>query len=277
VHEPGAVPKALGDVDVVFPLLHGPFGEDGTLQGLLELVDMPYVGSGVLASAVSMDKDYMKRLLATAGLPIGPYRVVRPRDWERDPAAVRAAVAELGYPVFVKPARAGSSMGVVKVSEPGGLDAAIEQARRHDPKVLVEAMVVGREIECGVLVSPDGVPEASLPAEILVNGHEFFDFEAKYLDQGTEFEVPAKLTADQVARVRELALATFDAVSAEGLARVDCFLREDGEFLVNEINTMPGFTPKSVFPMMWEATGVSYAQIVDRLLTAALRRPTGLR
>lgn len=278
VHEPGAVPKVLGEVDVVFPLLHGPFGEDGTIQGLLELADMPYVGSGVLSSAVSMDKEYMKRLLAASGLPIGPYAIVRPRDWERDPAAVRESVASLGYPVFVKPARAGSSMGVTKVSAPEDLDAAIENARRFDPKVIIEAMVVGREIECGVLVSADGEPEASLPAEVVVAGHDFYDFEAKYLpDQGTTLNVPAKLTDEEIARVQELAVATFDALSCEGLARVDCFLREDGEFVVNEINTMPGFTPSSMFPMMWQASGVSYEEIVDRLVNAALRRPTGLR
>jgi D-alanine-D-alanine ligase len=278
VYEPGAVPKVLGDVDVVFPLLHGPFGEDGTIQGLLELADVPYVGSGVLSSAISMDKDYMKRLMTAAGLPIGPYTVVRPRDWESDPAAVRAKVAELGYPVFVKPARAGSSMGVGKVSTPEDLDAAIEFAREHDPKVIIEAMVVGREIECGVLVSPDGTPEASLPAEVVVAGHDFYDFEAKYLpEQGTRLDVPARLTDEQIARVQALALATFEAMSCEGLARVDCFLREDGEFLVNEINTMPGFTPSSMFPMMWQASGVSYEQIVERLLNAALTRPTGLR
>jgi D-alanine-D-alanine ligase len=169
-------------------------------------------------------------------------------------------------------------MGVGKVSTPEDLDAAIEFAREHDPKVIIEAMVVGREIECGVLVSPDGTPEASLPAEVVVAGHDFYDFEAKYLpEQGTRLDVPARLTDEQIARVQALALATFEAMSCEGLARVDCFLREDGEFLVNEINTMPGFTPSSMFPMMWQASGVSYEQIVERLLNAALTRPTGLR
>jgi D-alanine-D-alanine ligase len=277
VHEPGSVPKTLGEVDVVFPLLHGPYGEDGTLQGLLELAGVPYVGSGVLSSAVAMDKDYMKRVLVGSGLPVGPYTVIRPRDWERDPAAVRAAVAGLGYPVFVKPARAGSSMGISKVHDAGGLDAAIEEARRHDPKVIVEAGVAGREIECGVLVTVDGEPEASLPGEVRVSaGHEFYDFEAKYLDAAAA-DVPAKLTPDQTAEARRLAVAAFEALSCEGLARVDLFLTPAGDLLVNEVNTMPGFTPTSMFPLMWEATGVPYPELVDRLLRAALHRSTGLR
>lgn len=277
VHEPGTVPKTLGEVDVVFPLLHGPYGEDGTLQGLLELAGVPYVGSGVLSSALSMDKEYMKRVLAGTRLPVGPYLVVRPRDWERDPAAVRAAVDALGYPVFAKPARAGSSMGVSKVHGPAELDAAIGDARRHDPKVIVEAQVAGREIECGVLVSPDGEPEASVPGEVRISaGHEFYDFEAKYLDAAGA-DVPAKLTSEQTAEVRRLAVAAFEALSCEGLARVDLFLTPAGDFIVNEVNTMPGFTPTSMFPLMWEATGVPYPALVDRLIQAALTRPTTLR
>ena len=276
--EPGAVPKALGEVDVVLPLLHGPWGEDGTVQGLLELSGVPYVGSGVLSSAVGMDKEYTKRVLASFGLPVGPYTVVRPREWADEAArpAVRARIAELGYPVFVKPARAGSSIGITKVSDPAGLDAAIEEARRHDPKVVVEAGLVGRELECGVLEFEDG-PRASLPAEVLVaDGYDFYDFEAKYIDSN-EVQIPAALTEDETARLRALAVEVFEALACEGLARVDVFLLPDGNFVVNEINTMPGFTPISAYPRMWEATGIPYPELIDRLIRAALRRSTGLR
>ncbi|WFB07208.1 D-alanine--D-alanine ligase [Streptomyces sp. LX-29] len=278
--EPGAVPKALGDVDVVFPMLHGPYGEDGTLQGLLELSGVPYVGSGVLASAVGMDKEYMKRVFTSFGLPVGPYEVIRPREWENDPAAARKKVvefaAEHGWPLFVKPARAGSSFGISKVDDPAGLDEAIEEARRHDPKIIVEALLRGREIECGVLEFEDG-PRASVPAEIPpVTAHDFYDFEAKYIDSASGI-VPAPLTEEQTARVRELAVRAFDAASCEGLVRADFFLLDSGEFVINEINTMPGFTPISMYPRMWQESGVSYPELVDRLIQAALRRSTGLR
>ncbi|GAA2056194.1 D-alanine--D-alanine ligase family protein [Catenulispora yoronensis] len=287
VHEPGSVPKSLGEVDVVLPLLHGPYGEDGTLQGLLELAGIPYVGSGVLASAVSMDKEFMKRLLAQAGFEVGPYEVVRPRDWatEEGRAAVRLAVEELGYPVFVKPARAGSSMGITRVAAPADLDTAIEVARRHDPKVLVEAAIPGREIECGVLegVDPLDRPDASLPAELRVTGpHAFYDFEAKYLDGTTEVDIPARLTAEEIEDIREQAVGVFETLGCEGLARVDFFYQESadggpGRFIVNEINTMPGFTPTSMFPQMWQAAGLSYPALIARLVDSALRRSTGLR
>jgi len=276
--EPGSVPKALGEVDVVLPLLHGPWGEDGTVQGLLELSGVPYVGSGVLSSAVGMDKEYTKRVLSSFGLPVGPYTVVRPREWadEAQRPAVRARIAELGFPVFVKPARAGSSMGITKVSDPALLDAAIEEARRHDPKLIVEAGLVGRELECGVLEFEDG-PRASLPAEVLVGeGYDFYDFEAKYIDS-SDVQIPAALTDDETARLRALAVEVFEALACEGLARVDVFLLADGSFVVNEINTMPGFTPISAYPRMWEATGVPYPELIDRLIQAALRRSTGLR
>jgi D-alanine-D-alanine ligase len=287
VHEPGAVPKSLGEVDVVLPLLHGPYGEDGTLQGLLELSGIPYVGSGVLASAVSMDKEFMKRLLAQAGFEVGPYEVVRPRDWaaEDGRAAVRLAVEELGYPVFVKPARAGSSMGITKVDRPEDLDQAIDAARKHDPKVLVEAAIVGREIECGVLEGQDplGPAEASMPAELRVTGeHAFYDFEAKYLDGTTEVDIPARLSPEEIADIREQAVGVFETLGCEGLARVDFFFQESadggpGRFVVNEINTMPGFTPTSMFPQMWQAAGLSYPALIARLIESALRRPSGLR
>ncbi|HET9169055.1 MAG TPA: D-alanine--D-alanine ligase family protein [Actinospica sp.] len=281
VHEPGSVPKVLGDVDVVLPLLHGPYGEDGTLQGMLELAGIPYVGSGVLASAVGMDKDVMKRLLAASGLPIGPYFAVRAKRWDTEEGReyVRGAVAELGYPVFVKPARAGSSMGISKVHDESELAAAIEFAREHDPKLVIEGMLRGREIEVGVLAGKDGGPaEASVPAELKVlGGHEFYDFEAKYLDGTTAVDLPAVLSEEQTAEIRRLSIEAFDALECEGLARVDFFLLDEGGFVINEINTMPGFTTTSMFPQMWAATGVSYAELVSRLITDALSRPVGLR
>ncbi|MEU7431852.1 D-alanine--D-alanine ligase family protein [Streptomyces sioyaensis] len=284
--EPGAVPKALGEVDVVFPVLHGPYGEDGTLQGLLELSGVPYVGSGVLASAVGQDKDYMKRVFTSFGLPVGPYEVIRPREWdqaapngEKGAAARKKIVdfaAEHGWPLFVKPARAGSSIGITKVDDLGGLDEAIEEARRHDPKILVEALLRGREIECGVLEFADG-PRASVPAEIPpVSAHDFYDFEAKYIDSADGI-VPAPLSAEETAKVQELAVAAFEAASCEGLVRADFFLQDNGEFVINEINTLPGFTPISMYPRMWQESGVSYPELIDRLLQAALQRSTGLR
>ncbi|MFF8954452.1 D-alanine--D-alanine ligase family protein [Streptomyces sp. NPDC014894] len=278
--EPGAVPKALGEVDAVFPVLHGPYGEDGTLQGLLELAGIPYVGSGVLASAVGQDKEYMKRVFISFGLPVGPYEVIRPREWELDPSAARKKIIDFagdhGWPLFVKPARAGSSIGITKVDDLSGLDDAIEEARRHDPKFLVEALLRGREIECGVLEFEDG-PRASVPAEIPpVQSHEFYDFEAKYIDSAAGL-VPAPLTEEQTAEVRRLAVDAFEAVSCEGLVRADFFLTESGEFVINEINTMPGFTPISMYPRMWQETGVDYPELVDLLIRAALRRSTGLR
>lgn len=278
--EPGAVPKALGEVDVVFPVLHGPYGEDGTLQGLLELSGIPYVGSGVLASAVGQDKDYMKRVFTSFGLSVGPYVTIRPREWEADRDAARAKVldfaGEHGWPLFVKPARAGSSIGITKVDDASALDAAILEARRHDPKVIVEALLRGREIECGVLEFEDG-PRASAPAEIPpVSSHDFYDFDAKYIDSASGI-VPAPLTPEQTAEVQRLAIEAFEAASCEGLVRADFFLTEEGEFVINEINTMPGFTPISMYPRMWQESGIEYQELVDRLIQAALRRSTGLR
>ncbi|MEV4684119.1 D-alanine--D-alanine ligase family protein [Streptomyces kurssanovii] len=278
--EPGSVPKALGEVDVVFPMLHGPYGEDGTLQGLLELSGVPYVGSGVLASAVGQDKEYMKRVFVSFGLPVGPYEVIRPREWANDPAAARKKIVDFagehGWPLFIKPARGGSSMGITKVDGLAGLDDAIAEAQRHDPKILVESLLRGREIECGVLEFEDG-PRASVPAEIPpVTAHDFYDFEAKYIDSAAGL-VPAPLTDEQTAEVQRLAVTAFDAASCEGLVRADFFLTEDGEFVINEINTMPGFTPISMYPRMWQESGVAYTELVDRLIQAALTRSTGLR
>ena len=273
VLEPGEGPRTLAGVDLVFPLLHGPFGEDGTVQGLLELAGIPYVGSGVLASAVSMDKEFMKLVLRARGLPVGDYVVVREGD------ATRAAemVEPLGWPVFVKPARGGSSIGISKVESADGLEAALRDSWRHDPKALVEAAVAGREIECGVLAGVDSAtPDSSLPAEVRVRSG-FYDFAAKYLDDATSFDIPADLPEDVTAAVRTMAAQVFTAVGAEDLARVDFFLRPDGELVVNEINTMPGFTPLSMFPRMWAATGVDYPTLVDRLLRSALAGGVGLR
>jgi D-alanine-D-alanine ligase len=272
VLEPGEVPADLGAVDVVFPLLHGPYGEDGTVQGLLELAGVPYVGSGVFASAACMDKDHMKRLFTAAGLATPRHVTVRAGR------TVPAAVRELGLPVFVKPARAGSSIGITRVDDWSQLDAALADAHRHDPKALVEEAVAGREVECGVLAGPDGTPEASVPAEIRVTGGQpFYDFEAKYLDDATEFDIPPDLEAETLQQVRSLAIDAFDALDCEGLARVDFFVCADGRVLVNEVNTMPGFTPASMFPRMWAAAGVTYPDLIDRLVRDALRRSTGLR
>lgn len=280
VSEPSAPPRELGDVDVVFPLLHGPWGEDGTIQGMLEMAGVRYVGAGVLASAVGMDKAYMKVVFAAAGLPVLPSTTVTEREWATDPAAVRARVADLGYPAFVKPARGGSSIGIAKAHDSEELDAAIDGALQHDPKILVEVSAEGaREVECGVLENLDGGVETTVPAEIRVTGdHEFYDFEAKYLpEEATELDVPADLPEATAAEMKELAARAFLAVGCEGLARVDFFLMPDGSLIVNELNTMPGFTPLSMFPRMWAASGLDYPALVDRLVALAMQRGTGLR
>lgn len=279
--EPQQIPQAIGEVDVVFPLLHGPFGEDGTIQGMFEMADIRYVGSGVFASAAGMDKHYMKVLFAGAGLPVGPYVVITDAQWRRDKAAALEAVAALKYPVFVKPARAGSSMGITKVSAPENLGAAVEVARQHDPKVLVEQGISGREIECAVLQGRGtDAPRTSQVGEITVTpegGHEFYDFEAKYLDDGAVLSCPADVPDEVATEVRRLAAAAFEALGCEGLARVDCFYTDSGDVIINEINTMPGFTPHSMYPQMWQASGLSYRELIDELIQLALERPVGLR
>jgi len=282
VHRPGAALEELGEIDVVFPLLHGPYGEDGTLQGMLELADTRYVGSGVLASAVGMDKHYMKVVFTGAGLPVGPYTVITDAEWRRDRSAAMDAASALTFPVFVKPCRAGSSMGVAKVDHPDGLEGAIEAAREHDPKVIVEAGIDGREIECAVLEGRGlDAPRTSLPGEIVVedgHGHDFYDFEAKYLDEASVvLSCPADLPQAVADEVRRLAAASFEVLGCEGLARVDCFVTDGGRVLVNEINTMPGVTPHSMYPRMWLESGVSYPELVDELIQLALERPVGLR
>lgn len=267
--------------DVVFPVLHGPMGEDGTIQGLLDLSGIPYVGPGVFASAACMDKEFTKKVLGEAGLPIGDQVVLR-----RGEDTVSEADRErLGLPVFVKPARGGSSIGVSKVSSWDRLDAAIAEAREHDPKVIVEAGVFGREVECGVLEMPDGEVRASVPAEIHfpdgpaephAEGHDaasdsFYDFDTKYLDAVSTFDLPAKLTAEQTAELQAEAIRAFRAVDAKSLSRVDFFVTDSGP-VINEINTMPGFTPISMYPQMWAETGVPYAELLGTLVRTALER-----
>jgi D-alanine-D-alanine ligase len=281
VHDASEVPTSLGEVDVVFPVMHGPWGQDGTLQGLLELAGVRYVGAGVLSSAVGTDKMFMKLLFSAQGLPVLPWVVIRPGEWQRDRAAVEEAVMSMRYPVFVKPARAGSSFGISRADSVDELGPAILEAERFDPKVLVEAAAVGaREVEIGVLQGLDGAgPDTSEIAEIRVNAaHEFYDFEAKYLpEENTALDVPADLEEDVAATVRALAVQAFSALDVEGLARVDFFVFPDGRVVVNEVETMPGFTSTSMFPRMWAATGLSYPELVDRLVQLALDRPTGLR
>lgn len=280
-HAPGGLPRTLGRIDVVLPLLHGPFGEDGTLQGLLEMADIRYVGAGVLASAVGMDKHFMKVVFEAAGLSVGPYEVITDRQWNQDSEACLARAAGLQFPLFVKPARAGSSMGITRVTHQTELRAAIETAREHDPKVVVEAGITGREIEVAVLQGRGHEdPRTSQPGEVAVldGGHEWYDFEAKYVDgAAADLSCPADLPDDVTSRVRELAAVAFDAVGAEGLSRVDFFYTPDGELVINEINTMPGFTPISMYPQMWAKSGLPYTELVDELITLALERRTGLR
>ncbi|HLR56793.1 MAG TPA: D-alanine--D-alanine ligase family protein [Beutenbergiaceae bacterium] len=273
--------RVLGgnQVDVVLPLLHGPFGEDGTIQGLFEMAGVPYVGSGVLSSAVAMDKHYMKVVLESAGLPVGRYEVITAAQWERDPAAAVARAAELSFPVFVKPCRAGSSIGITKVKAREGLKSAIEEAQEHDPKVIIEAGVDGREIEIAVLGSQTGPARTTLPGEIVVGGdHEFYTYEAKYFDEdAADLVWPAELPEETAARARDLAVESFEALSCEGLARVDLFYADGGDLLVNEVNTMPGFTPFSMYPLMWQRSGLSYTELITELIDLALARPKGLR
>lgn len=279
VSPPGKVPEVLADVDVVFPLLHGPYGEDGTIQGLLELAGVPYVGSGVLASAAAMDKAVAKVLAAAVGLEQAPYVVITDREWSFDRESALDGVRTLQMPLFVKPSRAGSSVGISRVTEWDQLETAIEQARTHDPKVVVEQGVIGREIECAVLARADGRgPEASVCAEISVKGdHDFYDFEAKYLDDVTDLAVPADLPDDISERVRAAACAAFDAVGCEDYARVDFFVTDDARVVFNEINTIPGFTHISLFPRMWRASGIEYPELVARLVRTALAKRRGLR
>jgi len=261
----------LPGVDVVFAVLHGPYGEDGAMQGMLETLGVPYVGAGVAASALCMDKVLFKDLAATLGLPQVAYAGIREADYASDPEAALERAAAVGLPAFVKPAHLGSSVGIVKVARAEGLAGALEAAFEHDALAIVEAAAPGVEVECGVLDSPRGEePLASEPGEIVFGG-EFYDYEAKYTPGGMELLIPARISAAARARVRELAVETFRAVGCAGLARVDFFV--DGEqILVNELNTMPGFTPTSVYAKLLDASGVAYPELVDRLCRLALER-----
>jgi D-alanine-D-alanine ligase len=257
-------------IDVAFPVLHGPFGEDGTIQGLLELAGIPYVGAGVLASAVGMDKATQKVLFRAAELPILNHEVVLERDWRDDSDAVFARVEALGYPVFVKPANLGSSIGISKVKAPGDLEGSLDQAFGYGRKALVEeAAERAREIECAVLGNED--PVASVPGEILPTG-EFYDYRSKYLEEGTRLDVPARLPEEVTERVQQLAVAAFRAIDCAGMARVDFFYREPDAVTVNEINTIPGFTSVSMYPRMWEASGLPYPELLARLIELARER-----
>jgi D-alanine-D-alanine ligase-like ATP-grasp enzyme len=298
----GQVPELLRGVDVVLPILHGPFGEDGTMQGLLEIAGIRYAGAGVLASAVGTDKEYMKIIFKARGLPVGRHVVVRERDWvlptapggpselgtgeaavgESPPPErkrVLDAIAELGWPVFVKPARGGSSIGTSRASDMGELHESIALARRFDHKVIVEAAMDGTEIEVGVLEgAPGQPPDTSLPGQMLIDGaDEFHTFGIKYLDPVDRMAIPARIPAAAIDEIRRLAAEAFDAVSCEGLARVDFFYTTDGRVVLNEINTLPGLTPTSYFQKLWEASGLPFGQLLDRVLQTALAKRPGLR
>ncbi|HEY5319265.1 MAG TPA: D-alanine--D-alanine ligase family protein [Galbitalea sp.] len=262
---------SLGEIDVVFPILHGPFGEDGTVQGMLELIGLPYVGNGVLASALAMDKHFTKNALVAAGVEVAPWITLTPAQWRDDNALWLGRAHALGLPAFVKPARAGSSVGVTKVSSWEQLDAALATAFAEDSKALIESAVVGREIEVAVLGGRDGgVPRVSVAGEILVSGREFYDFEAKYLDvSSAQLVCPAELRDGELWELQRVAARAFEAVGGSGLARVDFFFTGT-DFIVNEINTMPGFTPISMFPKCWLASGMSYPELIDELITLGL-------
>ena len=259
-------------IEIAFPLLHGAYGEDGTIQGLFEMAGIAYVGSGVLASAVAMDKSFAKPIYADFGLKVADGITVHRDNWNKSKDLEIAKIRALGFPIFIKPARSGSSRGTSKVRDESEISAALDDAFNYDPRVLVEAAVVGREIECAVL-QIDSVATASVLGEVRVHPpHEFYDFEAKYLDGSTTFDIPANLAGPIASAISQAAITAFEALGCEGLARVDFFLSEDNQIIINELNTMPGFTPTSVFPALWEKTGKSYSQIITILLDSALSR-----
>ena len=264
------------DIDIAFPLLHGPYGEDGTIQGLLEIADIPYVGSGVLASAVAMDKSFAKPIFASHGIKVAAGFVVRQKEWQQDSAAIQKAADQLGYPVFVKPARGGSSRGTTKVKSAADFAGALAEVYKFDTKALIEQEIRGAEIECAVL-DIDGRPKASLVGQIRIDSKfEFYDFEAKYLDGATTIELPAPIDQKISDEIREKAIDAFISLGCSGLARVDFFLTANDEVIINELNTMPGFTATSVFPKMWAATGVAYTDVISHLLKSALTRNNGV-
>lgn len=285
-HVPADAPQLVADIhgfkdsfgkiiqiDIAFPLLHGAYGEDGTIQGLFEMADIPYVGSGVLASAVAMDKTFAKPIYADFGLKVADGITVHKKDWATQRELEMSKIKALGFPLFIKPARSGSSRGTTKVKEEKAIVTAIEEAHRHDPRAMVEVAIIGREIECAVL-EIDGRAHASVLGEIRVHEpHEFYDFEAKYIDGSTTFDVPADVSPEITRQISEAAVIAFEALGCEGLARVDFFLTADNEILINELNTMPGFTSSSVFPMLWKASGKSYSEVITQLCTSAMQRP----
>lgn len=263
-------------IDIVFPLLHGPYGEDGTIQGLLEIADIPYVGSGVLASAVAMDKSFAKPIFASHGIKVAAGFTVRASDWQANSVEISKQADQLGYPVFVKPARGGSSKGTTKVKSAGEFAAAIKEAHKFDSKALVEQEIIGTEIECAVLEF-DGVAKASTVGAIHIDPKfEFYDFQAKYLDGATSIELPAPIDSKISAEIQKLAVQAFKSLGCSGLARVDFFLTKNNEIIINELNTMPGFTATSVFPKMWQASGVGYSEVISALLKSALTRTNGV-
>jgi D-alanine-D-alanine ligase len=259
----GGMLAALGAVDVVLPILHGPFGEDGTVQGLLELADVPYVGAGVAASALAMDKDLFKKVMRDSGIPVARHHTIRLGDPVENP---------IGYPAFVKPARLGSSVGISKVHDEPELAAAVALARRHDEKVLVEELLTGMEVECGVLGNRVPPPIASFPGRIDTRAHEWYDYASKYDEGGMELVIPPELPQETIDLVQQRAVDAFVASECEGMARVDFFVREDGEVIVNELNTIPGFTATSVYAKLFAASGIDYAELLDRLIALALER-----
>lgn len=274
--------KDIRQIDIAFALLHGPFGEDGTIQGMFEMMGIRYVGSGVAASAIGMDKHHMKVAFEAAGLPVWPYVVASDYRWKTAPEAVLSQAAELQFPVFVKPCRGGSSMGITRVLDPDELRAAIDHAREYDPKIIIEQGFVGaRELECAVLEDPSAPSRAraSCVGEIRVHVKDgFYDFDAKYIaDDEVSLDVPAEIPAELAERIRGLAIEAFAAVGSEGLARVDVFATPGGEVWINEINTMPGFTEISMYPKLWQESGLDYPELVNRLIRLALERPVGLR
>lgn len=256
----------LKNIDVAFPILHGPFGEDGTMQGLLKIFNIPFIGCGVLGSAVGMDKDVMKRLLREADIPIGKYLAVT----SKTRPTYHDAIQQLGSPIFIKPANLGSSVGVNKATDEPTFERALDEAFLFDRKILIEEYIQGRELECGVLGNDQ--PIASIVGEVIPQ-HAFYSYEAKYIDEhGAKLQIPAMISSELTERIRALAIKTFTTLQAEGLARVDLFYRNDDEILVNEINTMPGFTTISMYPKLWEASGVTYSELIDRLIQLALQR-----
>jgi D-alanine-D-alanine ligase len=260
--------KKNDGVDVIFPVLHGTYGEDGTIQGLLKLSNIPFVGAGVLGSAIGMDKDVMKRLLKEAGLPVAKFIVVRKKNLKD--VTFEKVKKEVGLPFFVKPANLGSSIGVNKVHDKSEFTVAIDNAFLYDNKILIEEGLKVREIECAVLGNED--PEVSVPGEVIPS-HEFYSYDAKYIDEnGASLEIPAKLSKAQIKEVQELAIAAFQALECSGMARVDCFLTDKGKWYVNEINTIPGFTKISMYPKLWEASGVSYKELITRLIKLAVEK-----